>query len=378
MTLHTRRGASATTTGTTWTNTANAWDAGTATYAVWSSTVSGATATIDISGHNFAAVLAGTEQLASVTLTIRHLESNTTNIASVKIQPFDGSTAIGTALTLAKQTTARIDTATFPVTLAQLRSATFKVRVTITRAANTSAGTFSLDYVDVTAEVITKTETLTDTFETLDAGKWGSYGTATVEGGRAKLVSIQAYSGLYSLSKYDLRESMVFAKVTPPPAAGSRETTLSASTAGGTDGAFFGITSSPPGLMMRRRVANVNTDSFLGYDPVEHAWLRIRLVGTSLYWDTSPDGVTWTNRHLLNTTAVLSQVQVELSCGQWATEADTQPGYFDNLNVPGVAGGRPKVWNGSAWVAKPVKVWNGSVWVEKPMKVWNGSAWELV
>lgn len=37
--------------------------------------------------------------------------------------------------------------------------------------------------------------------------------------------------------------------------------------------------------------------------------------------------------------------------------------------------GRLKVWNGSAWVAKPVKVWNGSSWVAKPVKRWNGSTW---
>lgn len=37
--------------------------------------------------------------------------------------------------------------------------------------------------------------------------------------------------------------------------------------------------------------------------------------------------------------------------------------------------GQIKVWNGSAWVAKPVKVWNGSGWVIKPVKRWNGSAW---
>ena len=38
-------------------------------------------------------------------------------------------------------------------------------------------------------------------------------------------------------------------------------------------------------------------------------------------------------------------------------------------------GGNIKVWNGSAWTAKPVKFWNGSAWVTKPMKRWNGSAW---
>jgi len=37
--------------------------------------------------------------------------------------------------------------------------------------------------------------------------------------------------------------------------------------------------------------------------------------------------------------------------------------------------GKIKVWNGSAWVAKPVKVWNGSSWVEKPVKYWNGTSW---
>lgn len=45
------------------------------------------------------------------------------------------------------------------------------------------------------------------------------------------------------------------------------------------------------------------------------------------------------------------------------------------LRPAATAGGNIKVWNGSAWVAKPVKVWNGSAWVAKPVKVWNGSAW---
>ena len=39
--------------------------------------------------------------------------------------------------------------------------------------------------------------------------------------------------------------------------------------------------------------------------------------------------------------------------------------------------GNMKVWNGSAWVAKPVKAWNGTAWVKKPVKFWNGSSWAL-
>lgn len=42
---------------------------------------------------------------------------------------------------------------------------------------------------------------------------------------------------------------------------------------------------------------------------------------------------------------------------------------------PPAGGGLIKVWNGSAWVEKPVKVWTGSAWVTKPLKRWTGSAW---
>lgn len=41
------------------------------------------------------------------------------------------------------------------------------------------------------------------------------------------------------------------------------------------------------------------------------------------------------------------------------------------------AGGNIKVWDGAAWVAKPVKVWTGTAWVAKPVKRWTGTAWVL-
>lgn len=48
---------------------------------------------------------------------------------------------------------------------------------------------------------------------------------------------------------------------------------------------------------------------------------------------------------------------------------------YSGVVTPPATTGQIKVWNGSAWVAKPVKVWNGSAWVIKPVKYWNGSAW---
>lgn len=44
------------------------------------------------------------------------------------------------------------------------------------------------------------------------------------------------------------------------------------------------------------------------------------------------------------------------------------------IKIPS-SGGNAKVWNGSAFVAKPVKMWNGSSWVAKPVKYYNGSTW---
>ena len=37
--------------------------------------------------------------------------------------------------------------------------------------------------------------------------------------------------------------------------------------------------------------------------------------------------------------------------------------------------GQIKVWDGLAFVAKPVKAWNGTSWAIKPLKYWSGSAW---
>lgn len=58
----------------------------------------------------------------------------------------------------------------------------------------------------------------------------------------------------------------------------------------------------------------------------------------------------------------------------------TPAGLVSTTTSTGGGGGTTgyiKVWNGSAWVLKPMKVWTGSAWVQKPVKFWNGSAWVL-
>lgn len=47
---------------------------------------------------------------------------------------------------------------------------------------------------------------------------------------------------------------------------------------------------------------------------------------------------------------------------------------LSQLDSPAPAVGM-NVWDGSAWVHKPVMVWSGTVWEAKPVKHWNGSNW---
>jgi len=71
------------------------------------------------------------------------------------------------------------------------------------------------------------------------------------------------------------------------------------------------------------------------YDPVEHAWVRIREASGTVYWDTSPDGATWTNRRTL---ATPSWVTTNLCSAGFDTNRANGSHYaeFDNLNTTGV------------------------------------------
>lgn len=155
-TLNARASVVGTTTNTTWNTTANAVDGAfgvnNATYCNWTNTTANAVGTIELSfGSQFSSIPAGAV-INSVSVTLRHYESNTTRLANVQFQLWDGATAIGSIFTATRATSARSDTTTFVPTLTQVKSGTFKVRVTATRFNGTQAGIFYLDYVDVVVD----------------------------------------------------------------------------------------------------------------------------------------------------------------------------------------------------------------------------------
>ena len=153
VTIVSRGSGTPATTGATWATATNAVDgtppANPATYAVFTNAASGGVGTIETSGYSFSSI-PDAATIVSVTVSIRQLcGSPTTRWTSVQFQPWDGATAIGTIQTATLSTTARNDSANFTPTVAQLKSATFKIRVTATHSGTTSS-TFSLDHADVT------------------------------------------------------------------------------------------------------------------------------------------------------------------------------------------------------------------------------------
>lgn len=158
--------------------------------------------------------------------------------------------------------------------------------------------------------------TLVDDFEdgVLDTSLWSaSYGDPDETGGRARIPCTTGYAGLKSGSAYTLTSASITIRLHAPIPGGA--TTAAASvlvltSTGGTDGGFIiDPAQNAIGLYLREGYAD-GAAVFLTYSPADHAWLRFREdADDSVYWDTSPDGVDWTNRRTSTTPA-------------WAADAD--------------------------------------------------------
>lgn len=182
MPLYTDRGSGTpVTTGTTWAALTNAVDgtppANPGTLATYTNATSGAVGTIEISGYDFGTVLTTATGLTSITVRTRHLVNTIARFTSVAVTCWDGATQIGASQALTLATTVADNDKTFNPTLAQLKSSTFKVRITITGAANTQSRVWSLDHVDVLA---TYTVPVHDLGSPADTANTNSADTTTV------------------------------------------------------------------------------------------------------------------------------------------------------------------------------------------------------
>lgn len=154
------------------------------------------------------------------------------------------------------------------------------------------------------------------------AAHWtGGYGTRSIVSGRAAIGASASYSAITTSTGYSLTSNEMVVEVDGTVAGGQEWYFMFRADAGGHPG--FGNNAGT--LYAYTDGASVSLGAYNG---TTHRWVRIRNSGSTIYWDTSPDGVTWTNRHTDTTTGyTLGSGYVELGSGNVLT-------YYDNLNNP--------------------------------------------
>ncbi|MFH9761309.1 LamG-like jellyroll fold domain-containing protein [Streptomyces anulatus] len=192
----------------------------------------------------------------------------------------------------------------------------------------------------------------------LNSALWTSAGGATeTAAGRLRLPATAGVTARYtSLRQWTLVGSQVAVKLVAVPAAGG-------SSSGYTS---LSLVSSTSGTRLRwyfnavardlRAVSDVGGSDgspvILPYDPIEHAWLRIRETAGTVRWETSSDGWDWVVRRSLSTPAWVGtdQIVTELAASRSGGTADyAEWDYLGAVVRPrfwGVVNEWPVSWSG--------------------------------
>ncbi|HEX9832545.1 MAG TPA: hypothetical protein VGA66_05555 [Mycobacterium sp.] len=188
------------------------------------------------------------------------------------------------------------------------------------------------------------TQELRDSFNdnTVDTTKWpNNYNTAgalpTETGGRARVDCDTGFSGYASDTTYTLQSSNARCRMFPPAAGGAATEAwaqlLVTSSTAGTD-AIIEVNAVTGDITFANRTGFFDPGAaVLTYSAVDHAWVRIREGGGTLFFDTSADGVTWTNRHTDTAPAWASDTDIEMQMLAHRDSGTVDFAEFDNFNI---------------------------------------------
>lgn len=183
-------------------------------------------------------------------------------------------------------------------------------------------------------------QTLQDTFDTgLDkAVKWSLSSAGTVWDSTNQRVQVPCTKPTSSLLApgitYDLTGSYAFAKIViPPTGTGTRVTRLVCGD-GGSNSLDIRVTGTS--LSCVKNVAGTITQQAVGtYNSTTHAFWRVRESGGNALFDTSTDGLTWTNRWTtakgINVTALYGYIECSYTGTETAATAFVD--YFSQLHT---------------------------------------------
>jgi hypothetical protein len=188
-----------------------------------------------------------------------------------------------------------------------------------------------------------KLSSLVDTFDdTPDyAVKWiSSYNTSSIASVSDRLVISTTlntnYHGLVSNGGYDLTSSYAQIEVI---GVGNQQLASFESfplniylSSDNTTGVFWYIHSGI--IKAYKKISGTSTIlQSATYDASVHRWLRIRENNGTTYFETSPDGVTWTTFTSLANPITMTSLTLEISAGTYSTESTITSITLDNLNV---------------------------------------------
>lgn len=147
-------------------------------------------------------------------------------------------------------------------------------------------------------------------------------------------VQVTSTPSFFGSSVYNINNSSFSAQVTVAPTGnGSTQTSLVIKAdennyaemfvgPGGIFGAYVAINSNP----------QLPTTPFPVYNPVTHAFWRIRNDGIQFFFDASPDGITWTLLGQVSYDWAIQDVTVMFLAGFTGNEADGMKAYINNVN----------------------------------------------
>ncbi len=186
-------------------------------------------------------------------------------------------------------------------------------------------------------------ETLQDNFDdnSIDAGKWNTFtansGTIVESGGKIICTpansTVGSDSELNSATNYDLTASYAFVNLKQATSGGGCETNFRLFKDGSNsiymqkylDGNLYAV-------VLQAGIQIYNTSA--AYNSTNHAWLKIRESGGTIFFDVSTDGVTWNNfgSHL-NPIFAITSLRVDLTTYEDNSDATPGAAWFDNFNL---------------------------------------------
>jgi hypothetical protein len=181
---------------------------------------------------------------------------------------------------------------------------------------------------------------LRDSFDdnVVDPVKWpDSYGTFSETGGRARVACDAGFNAYASDEAWTLETSEARCQLFPPAAGGAATEAwaqlLITSTTSGTD-AIIEVNAATGVLGMAVRVGFFDPGfTSLPYDPVAHAWVRIREAGGDLHWETSADGITWTTRRTEASPAWVADADLQVQLIAHRDGGVDDFAEFDDFNI---------------------------------------------